>query len=176
MCSSDLAIWNLSKPVIAAVHGFCLGAGLEIALACDIRIACVDATFQFPEINLGLIPGVGGTQRLTRLAGIGAALDMMLSAEKINAQVAYARGIVTRLSETKSDLDNAAMSLARSIALKSPAAVTALKKVVREGLELSLTEGLARERAHFRQLLASEDHREAVDAFRSKRTPVFQGK
>ena len=170
------AIWNLTKPVIAAIHGFCLGAGLEIALACDIRIACSDATFQFPEINLGLIPGVGGTQRLARLVGLGPALDMMLSAEKVSAQTAYARGIVTRLADDKAALDKAAMELARSIAVKSPTAAAALKRVVRKGLELELPEGLALERAHFTQLLASDDHREAADAFRSKRAPVFKGK
>ena len=170
------AISNVTKPVIAAIHGFCLGAGFEIALACDVRIAAADATFQFPEINLGLIPGVGGTQRLARLAGLGPALDMMLSAEKVNAQTALARGIVTRLADDKAALDKAVMELARSIALKSPTAAATLKKVVRAGVELGLADGLALERTHFTQLLASEDHKEAADAFRSKRTPVFKGR
>lgn len=170
------AIAASAKPVICAIHGFCLGAGLEIALACDIRIAAPGSTFGLPEVNLGLIPGAGGTQRLSRLIGIGRALDMMMTGERIDAEAALACGIVTRLAKDKADLDRMAITLAKSFASKPPLAVTYLKEAVRAGLDGTLTAGLARERDLFTILLATEDRAEAAEAFKTKRKPTFVGR
>lgn len=170
------ALAAMKKPVICAVHGFCLGAGLEIALACDIRIATADATFGLPEVNLGLIPGAGGTQRLPRLIGVGRAMDIMLSADRIPAQKALDWGIVTRIATDKAALDAMAGELARSIARKGPLAVRFLKEVVAAGCDTSLANGLARERDLFTVLLGSEDRAEAAEAFKAKRPPRFVGR
>jgi enoyl-CoA hydratase/carnithine racemase len=170
------AIAAMAKPVIAAIHGFCLGAGLEIALACDIRVASPCASFGLPEVNLGLIPGAGGTQRLSRLIGIGRALDMMLTGERIDAEKALAYGIVTRLTADRAELDGYGHQLARSLAAKPPIAVAYLKEAVIAGTDSSLAGGLARERDLFTLLRATEDYREAAEAFKAKRPPVFRGR
>lgn len=170
------ALAALRKPVVCAIHGFCLGAGLEIALACDIRIASADATFGLPEVNLGLIPGAGGTQRLTRLIGAGRALDLMLSGERIDAAKALDYGVVTRLVDTREALDDAARALTRRLSAKAPVAVAYLKEAVSAGMDGSLSAGLARERDLFTMLLTTEDKKEAADAFKMKRAPVFRGR
>lgn len=170
------AIAAMSKPVIAAIHGFCLGAGLEIALACDIRIASPCASFGLPEVNLGLIPGAGGTQRLTRLIGVGRALDMMLTGERVGAQKALEWGIISRLTVSRDELDSVALALATALAAKPPIAVAYLKEAVTAGIDTSLTAGLARERDLFTLLRATDDYREAAEAFKAKRAPVFRGR
>ena len=169
------AIAAMTKPVICAIHGFCLGAGLEIALACDIRIAAPSASFGLPEVNLGLIPGAGGTQRLSRLIGMARALDMMLTGERIDAERALAFGLVTRLVPL-ADLHAAALELAHALAAKAPLAVMYLKEAVNAGLDGSLTAGLARERDLFTILRATEDSLEAADAFKAKRPAIFVGR
>jgi len=175
-CDYTAALSALSKPVVVAIHGFCLGAGLEIALVCDVRIASPEASFALPEVNLGLIPGAGGTQRLARLIGAGRALDMMMTGERISADQALAWGIVTRLASSRPALDEMALMIAKTLASKPPLAVAYLKEVVAEGQDMSLPEGLAREKTLFSLLSKTEDRAEAVDAFRAKRPPRFVGR
>lgn len=170
------AIAAMTKPVICAIHGFCLGAGLEIALSCDVRIAARRSSFGLPEVNLGLIPGAGGTQRLTRLIGTGRALDMMLSGERIDAERALEWGVITRIAKDKAALDAMAIEMARAISLKPPLAVRYLKEVVCSGIDGTLGAGLARERDLFTVLLGTEDRAEAAEAFKAKRTPRFVGR
>lgn len=170
------AIAAMTKPVICAIHGFCLGAGLEIALACDIRIATRDASFGLPEVNLGLIPGAGGTQRLSRLIGLGPALDIMLTGERVGADRALQFGLVTRLVDDREALDTTSLALAHQLAAKAPLAVRYLKEAVHAGLDGSLATGLARERDLFAILRTTEDSREAAEAFKEKRSAVFVGK
>lgn len=166
---------QVSKPVIAAIHGFCLGGGFEIALACDIRIAAADAVFALPETGLGLIPGAGGTQRLSRLIGLGRALDLVLTGDRLGAEEALRCGIVSRLVASPSDLMPEALRIAQAIAAKPPTATAYAKEATRHGLELDLKSGLALERNLFTLLLSTRDRREAADAFREKRAPVFSG-
>jgi enoyl-CoA hydratase/carnithine racemase len=170
------AIAAIAKPVIAAIHGFCLGGGLEIALACDIRLASADATFALPEVNLGLIPGAGGTQRLSRLIGIGRAMHMMLSGERIDAQRALEYGLVTQVAQDRDALGAAALALARSIAAKPPLALAFIKEAAERGMNEPLNSGLFLERDLFTLLLHTEDRVEALDAFRTKRQAVFNGR
>lgn len=170
------AISGIAKPVIAAIHGFCLGGGLEIALACDIRLASADASFALPEVNLGLIPGAGGTQRLPRLIGIGRAMHMMLSGERIDAQKALDYGLVTHVAQDRDALDAAALALAHSIAAKPPLAAAFVKEAVVSGADERLKSGLVLERDLFTLLLSTEDRLEALDAFRTKRQPFFSGR
>lgn len=170
------ALAGLAKPVVAAIHGFCLGGGLEIALACDIRIASADARFALPEIDLALIPGAGGTQRLTRLIGAARALDMMMSGERITAARALDYGLVTRLCDTREELEQSSLALARSLAGKAPIAMAYLKEAVLAGLDDSLSAGLIRERDLFTLLRATQDSAEAAQAFKDKRRPVFTGR
>jgi enoyl-CoA hydratase/carnithine racemase len=170
------ALAALPRPVVAAIHGFCLGGGLEIALACEIRIASTDARFALPEIDLALIPGAGGTQRLPRLIGAARALDMMMTGERITAEAALGYGLITRLCDTREALDEAALALARSLAGKAPVAMAYLKEAVRAGLDDGISAGLVRERDLFTLLQATQDRAEAADAFKTKRRPVFVGR
>ncbi|MCW2241719.1 enoyl-CoA hydratase/isomerase family protein [Azospirillum canadense] len=170
------AVAALTKPVIAAVHGFCLGGGFEIALACDIRIASADALFGLPEINLGLIPGAGGTQRLPRLIGAGRALDLMLTGERFGAEEALRLGVVSRLAPNRDALAEQALALADAIAAKPPTAAAFVKEAVTAGADLDLKAGIALERTLFTLLLTTEDRMEAAAAFREKRRPVFKGR
>ena len=130
------------KPVLAAIHGYCLGGGLELALACDLRIASADAVFGFPEVALGLIPGQGGTQRLPRLIPPSAALEMVLTGERIGADRALALGLVDRLVPHRGDLVPAAMALAGRISTQPQQAVRRAREAMWRGLDLSLPEGL----------------------------------
>lgn len=164
------------KPVIAAVHGFCLGGGLELALAADIRIAAPDATFGLPETALGLIPGGGGTQRLARLVGMGRALDMILTGDRVDAAEALRLGLVTRLVPDAADLRAQAQALAARIAARPPRATAFAKAAVRGALDMPLEAGLAQERSLFTLLLGTEDRAEAARAFAEKRTPEFKGR
>jgi enoyl-CoA hydratase len=166
---------RVTKPVIAAIHGFCLGGGLELALACDIRMAAPDAVFSLPETGLGLIPGGGGTQRLPRIAGLGRALDMLLTGDRIDAEEARRIGLVTRLSKTPESLKDEVGELAARIAARPPVASAYAKKAARAALELDLKRGLDSELDLFALLAPSDDHAEAARAFAEKRPPRFTG-
>jgi enoyl-CoA hydratase/carnithine racemase len=164
-----------TKPVIAAVHGFCMGGGLEIALACDIRIASSDAVFSLPETGLGLIPGAGGTQRLHRIIGLGRALDLLLTGDRIDAAEAHRIGLITRMVEDRGALLNQALALAERIASRAPAATLYVKEATRSGSDLHLSAGMALERSLFALLTATEDRAEAARAFPQPPPPQFIG-
>lgn len=164
-----------ATPVIAAVHGFCMGGGLEIALACDIRITSSDAVFSLPETGLGLIPGAGGTQRLGRIVGLGRALDLLLTGDRVDAAEAHRIGLVTRLSAEPSTLLDDALALAERIAARAPAATLYVKEAARSGADLHLSAGMALERSLFALLTGTEDKTEAARAFSEKRPPRFIG-
>jgi enoyl-CoA hydratase/carnithine racemase len=162
-------------PLVAAIHGWCLGGGLELAMACDVRVASEDARLGQPEIKLGLIPGGGGTQRLPRLVGIGRALLLNVGGEPIDAQTAYAWGLVEKVVPGERLLEEA-LDLAGLFAQRSPHAVAVLRELARTTRDLSLEEGLRREAEAFRRCLASEDGKEGVAAFIEKREPKFTGR
>lgn len=163
------------KPIIASIHGHCLGGGLEIALACDLRIASRAATFGFPETGLGVVPGVGGSQRLLRLVGIGQAMDLLVTGERIGADRAYALGIVSRLADPGT-LEAETTGLAERIAAKPPLATTFAKELVRAGADLPLSAGMRLEVDLLSLLLNTQDRLEAANAFREKRAPRFVGR
>jgi enoyl-CoA hydratase len=169
------AIAHLGKPVIAAVNGFALGGGCELAMACHIRLAAENARFGQPEINLGLFPGAGGTQRLPRLVGTGIALEMMLSGEAISAQEAHRVGLVNKVVPAD-ELMPAAEALARQILTKAPLAVSMILEAVQHGMEMSLSEGLQLEENLFGVVCSTEDMREGTAAFLEKRPATFIGK
>jgi enoyl-CoA hydratase len=169
------AVERCPKPVIAAVNGFCLGGGMELALACDIRIASSAARFGQPEVNLGIIPGGGGTQRLPRVVGLGGALRLILSGDLIDANEALRLRLVEEVVEPAQLLDRA-LALAESIASKSPVAVAAAKEATRAALSLPLERGLELETALFQLCFASEDKVEGVRAFLEKRAANFSGR
>jgi len=162
-------------PFVAAIHGFCLGGGLELAMCCDIRIASEDAQLGQPEIKLGLIPGGGGTQRLPRLVGLGRTLLLNMTGEFIDAPTAYDWGLVERVVP-KEELHDTALRIARTIADRSPVAIGVLRELARTTRDLSLEEGLRREADGFRRCLTSEDGAEGVAAFLEKREPRFTGR
>jgi enoyl-CoA hydratase len=163
------------KPVIAAINGYCLGGGLELAMACDFRIASSSATFGQPEILLGIIPGSGGTQRLPRLVGLGAALKMILTGGSIDAAEAFRLGLVEEVVEP-GKLIEVALHTAGIIASKSPIAVAAAKEATRAAMSTPLAEGLRTERGLYLLTFASEDKSEGIGAFLEKRTPRFTGR
>src|SRR5690606_2665623 len=167
---------QVRKPVIAAIHGYCLGGGLEIAMACDIRMAAPNAIFGLPETSLGLIPGGGGTQRLPRLIGLGRALDLLLSGDRIGATEAFRIGLVSRLSASNDSLIDEAQALAERIAARPAAASAYAKEAARDGLEMDLRAGLKLEKDLFVLLMSTEDRREAAAAFKEKRLPAFTGR
>jgi enoyl-CoA hydratase len=162
-------------PFVAAIHGFCLGGGLELAMCCDIRVASEDAQLGQPEIKLGLIPGGGGTQRLPRLVGLGRALLLNMTGDFIDARTAYEWGLVERVVP-REELEESALGIARTIAERSPVAIGILRELARTTRDLSLEEGLRREADGFRRCLASEDGLEGVTAFLEKREPQFTGR
>lgn len=165
-------IERFAKPVIAAINGAALGGGLEFALACDVRIAADSATFGLPEINLGIIPGWGGTQRLPRTVGRTAAMRMLLTGDPIRAPRAYEIGLVTEVVPL-TDLRHAAVNLARRLAEKPPLAIKAIKGCA--GRDDSLAAGLEAEGRAFASVMTTKDAMEGVQAFVGKRTPVFRG-
>ena len=169
------AVERCPKPVIAAVNGYCLGGGMELALACDFRIASTAARFGQPEVNLGIIPGGGGTQRLPRVVGLGAALKLILTGDLIDAAEALRLGVVEEVVEPAALLDRA-LALAELIATKSPVAVAAAKEATRAALSLPLDDGLKLETALFQLCFASADRAEGVRAFLEKRSAQFMGK
>jgi enoyl-CoA hydratase/carnithine racemase len=166
---------RLRTPVIAALHGFCLGGGLELAMACDIRVAADDAQIGQPEIKLGLLPGGGGTQRLPRLVGPGRALLMNMTGDPISGTQAYEWGLVERAVPREQLLD-VAREIAGTIAQRSPHAIGAIKQLAAETRDLSLEDGLRREAEAFMRCLASADGQEGVAAFIEKREPQWTGR
>lgn len=169
------AIDTFPKPVIAMINGYCLGGGCELALACDIRIASQNASFGQPEINLGIIPGGGGTQRLTRLVGEGKAMEMILTGEIIDANTAFAIGLVNHVVPAD-QLQTKTLEIATRIAEKSPIALQLAKEAVKLASKSNLDEGLRREVDLFALCFSTEDKNEGVSAFLEKRKPAFKGK
>jgi enoyl-CoA hydratase len=168
-------IENGGKPVIAAVNGFALGGGTELALACHIRIASNNARFGQPEVKLGIIPGYGGTQRLPRIVGKGRGLEMILTGEMIDAQRAYEIGLVNKVVELPKLMEEA-FAMAKKIMAVGPLAVKCALEAVNRGLELTLADGLKVEADMFARACGSEDKKEGTSAFLSKRTPKFSGR
>jgi enoyl-CoA hydratase len=167
-------IENLGKPVIAAVNGFALGGGCELAMACTIRLAVETAKFGQPEVTIGIIPGYGGTQRLPRLVGKGRALQLILSADMIDAQEAYRIGLVNEIV-AKDNLIPRAEAILNKINANAPTAVKLAIEAANRGLDVSLAEGLNIEASLFSQCFDTEDRKEGVAAFREKRKPNFKG-
>lgn len=169
------ALDRCEKPVIAAIHGYCMGGGMELALACDIRFLAPGAVLALPETGLGLIPGGGGTQRLPRIVGPGRALDWLLTGERINAAQALATGLATRVASSDERLIDEVSALARGIAAKPPTATLFAKQAARASTEMELERGLDLELDLFALLVPMQDVKEAALAFREKRAPQFTG-
>ncbi|MDP6980212.1 MAG: enoyl-CoA hydratase-related protein [Myxococcota bacterium] len=165
----------IDKPIIAAINGHCLAGGLEIALACDLRIASENASFGLPEVTRGIIPGAGGTQRLPRLIGPERALDLIMTGRRIDAREAERMGIVSRVVAADKLLDEA-NETARMIASNGPLAVRAAKAAVWRGLDMPLEEGLRTEQLLAEPVRQSEDAQEGPRAFLEKRAPEFKGR
>jgi len=168
-------ISNLTKPVIAMIDGFCLGGGLELAMACDLRIASDRSKLGQPEINIGIIPGAGGTQRLTRLVGESRAMEMILTGRMITAEEALSYGILNFVY-TSDELETKTMEIANTIVEKSSYAIERAKKSVKAVSKMNLEEGLKFEREMFIECANSEDGKEGITAFIEKRKPHFKGK
>ena len=167
-------IHHIKTPVIAAVSGYCLGGGCELAMSCDMIVASESAKFGQPEINLGIIPGFGGTQRLTHAVGKAVAMEMVLAGRFLSAEEAKAYGLVNQVVPVDSYLDEA-LKLAVKVATQAPLAARLGKAAVNKALELSLQEGLEYERLLFQMLFASQDQREGMAAFAEKRKPNWTG-
>ncbi len=168
------ALQRSPKPVVAAIGGWCLGAGLELALACDVRIAADDARFAFPEMILGAYPGGGGAVLLPRLIGRARAIEWLLSNKRLNADEAQAMGLVSR-TVPRSELEVAAAQMATTVASLAPLAVAALKASIDQGMDLPLEEAFAADQRHRRPLDATSDYQEGLRAQKEKRSPVFTG-
>lgn len=166
---------RLGKPSLAAINGYALGGGLELALACTFRIAAETAKVGLPETTLGIIPGYGGTQRLARLVGPGRALEMILTGEMIDAREAHRIGLVNRVVPAV-ELPGAAEALARTLLARGPVALRMAMQAVQQGLDMSLADGQRLEAALFGIICSTEDMREGTRAFLEKRKPAFQGR
>jgi enoyl-CoA hydratase len=166
---------RIAKPIVAAVSGWCLGGGCELAMACDMIVAAESGVFGQPEINLGIIPGAGGTQRLARAVGKSVAMDMVLTSRRLSAQEALQYGLVARLLPNEG-FAAAAVAIAAEIAAKSPIALRIAKEAVNHAFELPLAEGIHLERRLFNMLFATADQKEGMAAFVDKRSPTWQGK
>jgi enoyl-CoA hydratase len=177
--ANNFARWERLKrvrvPLIAAVRGFALGGGCELAMACDMVVAADDATFGQPEIKIGIMPGAGGTQRLTRALGKAKAMEMILTGRNLSARDAYERGLVSQIVAREETVP-AALALAAEIAALPPLAVRAAKEAVNRAHELSLDAGLEFERRNFFMLFASDDQKEGMAAFIEKRQPTWKGR
>jgi enoyl-CoA hydratase len=177
--SNRIGQWDrvrkIGKPVIAAVNGWCLGGGCELAMTLDLIIAGEGARFGQPEINIGVIPGAGGTQRLTRAIGKARAMEMILTGEPMGATEARDRGLVARVVPDELVVEDA-LGLAAQVATKSPVALRLAKEAVNAAYETDLTQGLAHERRLFYLLFATDDQKEGMAAFMEKRTPDFTGR
>lgn len=168
-------IRKISKPMIAAVSGYCLGGGNELAMNCDIIIASETATFGQPEVSVGIMPGAGGTQRLTRVVGKYRAMEMILTGKSISVEEAYRVGLVNRVVPIESLMDEA-KKVANEIASKPPISVRAAKEAILKAQDTTLEVGLEFERKAFYLLFATEDGKEGIKAFLEKRKPTFKGK
>ena len=175
----NIARWDrlrkIKKPLIAAVSGHCLGGGNELAMACDLIVASESARFGQPEINLGVMPGAGGTQRLTRAVGKAVAMEMVLNARTLTAEEAARFGLVNRVTPVEVYLDEA-LKLAQAIAGRAPLAVRLAKEAVNNAFESHLADGMADERRAFYFLFASDDQKEGMSAFVEKRPAQWAGK
>ena len=169
------SIENFPRPVIAAVNGFALGGGCELAMACDIRLASEKAKFGQPEVNLGLIPGYGGTQRLARLVGRGKAKQMIFTGELIDAHEAHRIGLVDEVYPPE-ELMNKAMEMARLILSRAPVAVATAKECINRGLDVNIQSGCDFEKANFGNIFGTSDAVEGMKAFLEKRKAEFKGK
>lgn len=168
-------IEKLPQPVIAAVNGFALGGGSELALACDIRIASEKAKFGQPEVSLGITPGFGGTQRLSRLIGMGRAKELIYTGDMIDAAEAYRIGLVNKVVPVESMMETA-INLARKIMAKAPIAVQLSKVAINQGTDIDLASGVAYEAEVFGLCFATDDQKEGMGSFIEKRKPTFTGK
>ncbi|HEX3012622.1 MAG TPA: enoyl-CoA hydratase-related protein [Syntrophomonadaceae bacterium] len=164
---------NLRQPVIAAMEGYALGGGLELALACDLRIAAANAKFGLPEINLGIFPGAGGTQRLPRLIGAGRAKQIIYLGKMIDAPTALQYGLINQMVED--DVKSKALNLAQKLAAKAPVALKLAKKAINSGLNTDLKTGIEFEAMTWGTLFATDDQKEGMRAFLDKRKPKFMG-
>jgi enoyl-CoA hydratase len=173
--SGWMAFANLRTPKIAAVAGYALGGGCEVAMMCDIVLAAENAQFGQPEVKLGIIPGMGGTQRLTRLVGRSKAMDLILTGRMMDAVEAERAGLVARILPLDTLVDEA-LATAKTIASYGKPAVLAAKEAVDRALELGLAEGLRAERRAFHALFATEDQKEGMAAFVERRGPAFKGR
>jgi enoyl-CoA hydratase len=177
--ANNFARWERLRrvhvPLIAAVRGFALGGGCELAMACDMVVAADDATFGQPESKIGIMPGAGGTQRLTRALGKAKAMELILTGRNLSAREAYERGLVSQVVAREETL-SAAFALASEVAAMPPLAVRAAKESVNRAYELSLEAGLEFERRNFFLLFASEDQKEGMKAFIEKRKPSWRGR
>src|SRR3954463_7642690 len=177
--TNNFARWERLKrvrvPIIACVRGFALGGGCELAMACDMVVAADDAIFGQPEIKIGIMPGAGGTQRLTRALGKARAMELILTGRNLSAREAYERGLVSEIVAREETLP-AALALAAEIAALPPLAVRAAKEAVNRAYELSLDAGLEFERRNFFMLFSSEDQKEGMSAFVEKRKPSWKGR
>src|SRR5580765_6959612 len=169
------AVAAFPRPVIAAINGAAFGGGLELALACDIRLAADSAEMGLTEVRLGVIPGAGGTQRLARVASVAAAKELILTGRRVRAQRAYLLGIVADVVPAET-LADAAAKLADEIAAAGPLAVTAAKRAIDGGWALPIADALALEAVCYQEVLASDDRNEGLAAFAEKRLPVFKGR
>ena len=168
------SVENFPHPVIAAINGFALGGGCELAMACDIRLASDKAKLGQPEINLGIIPGYGGTQRLARLVGRGKAKELILTGDMIDAAEAHRIGLVDEVYPADELMDNV-MKMAKKIAAKGPVAVRAAKECINRGLDINLSAGCDFEKRSFASVLSTDASKEGLTAFLEKRKPEFKG-
>lgn len=179
MLKDRFATWdrirNIKKPIIAAVSGYALGGGCELVMNCDIIIASETAQFGQPEINIGVIPGAGGTQRLTRVVGKYKAMELILTGRPMTAQEAHDLGLVNKLAPVELFLEEA-KAMAKEIAKRSPVAVKLAKEAILKTYDTSISEGLQFERKNFYMLFASEDQKEGMKAFLEKRPASFSGR
>lgn len=171
---SMLKIANLNKPTIASIGGFCLGGGLELALACDFRIAADNAVFGLPEINLGILPAGGGTQRLTKFVGAGRAKEIMFLGEMFDAKKAYNIGLLYEVVPV-AELEGKTMKLAKKLTFKPPLAIRALKELVQVSLDVDIFTGLMMEKEKFSNLFSTKDQVEGMTAFNEGRKATFIG-